>query len=225
MSTEDQYEGRGVLQRFCFPIGIGAVTLVVVVLVAGQMMKGKKEAPRRAPDVVMIRPLPTPPPPPQQKPPEPPKETVDQMIKQDALTPDDEKPEDTARPTSAGITTSNTGTGGVDMGIGAAGKGGTGQVSSSGRRTQFGWYASRISKTIQAVLARDSSINRASFQINVRIWLDMSGRVIRTKLEKSTGDKTVDEAITERVTGSQLDEPPAGMPMPIVMRYSARRPD
>lgn len=226
MNFDDQYEQRGFLQRFGFPIGLGVVVLGVVALIVSQMMKVKKEEPRRMPEVVMIRPLPTPPPPPQQKPPEPPKETVEKMMEQTPVDSNDEKP-DEAPAEAPGVTTNITGTGGPDFGLKAGRAGGDtlGGGSSRGPNSPFGWYAARVSKTVQAALTRDGVINKANFQVTVRLWLDLSGRVTRMKVAKSTGDAAVDQALADRMTGMQLEEPPRDMPMPIVMRYTARRPN
>lgn len=226
MAFDEQYEERGFFQRFGFPIGIGIVALIVAVLVVGEMLKGKKEAPRKMPEVVMVRPLPTPPPPPQQKPPEPPKETVEKMLEQTPVDSSDEKP-DEAPAESPGVTTSITGTGGPDFGL-KAGRGGgdlIGGGASHGPKSPFGWYAARVTKTIREALARDGAINRTSFQVTVRLWLDLSGRVTKAKLARSTGDASLDQALSERMTSMQFDEPPRDMPMPIVMRWTARRPE
>jgi hypothetical protein len=53
------------------------------------------------------------------------------------------------------------------------------------------------------------------------------GRIARAELAGSTGDPAVDAAIKNQVlTGLQLQEaPPSGMPLPIVMRITERRPN
>ena len=224
--NDDQYEQRGFLQKYGFALGIGAVGLVVVGLIVGQMMTGKKEAPRKQQEVVMIRSIPTPLPPPQQKPPEPPKQTEEKMMDQTPVDASEDKPDDS--PAEApGISTSLTGPGGMDMGLRAARPGGDliGGSGSKGPRSPFGWYAAKVQKSIQDALGRNSVTSKARFEKKVRVWTDLSGRITRAKLEGSTGDKTVDQAIDETLTGLQLQEPPpAGMPMPIVMRLSALRP-
>jgi outer membrane biosynthesis protein TonB len=225
--NDDQYEQRGFFQRYGFPLGIGAVGLVVIGLVAGQMMTSKKEAPRRQQEVIMIRPLPTPPPPPQQKPPEPPKE-MDRMEKQDTVTPDDEKPDESPQPAGPSITTSIVGNGPDAFGVGAARRGGDQltEGGSRGQRSRFGWYAAEVQNTIQSALSRNGLISRAKFEIQVRIWADITGRITRAKLMNSTDDKAIDEAINESLQGLQLQQPPpADMKMPIVMKFSARRPN
>jgi len=224
--NDDQYEQRGFLQKYGFALGIGAVGLVVVGLIVGQMMNGKKEAPRKQQEVVMIRSIPTPPPPPQPKPPEPPKQTEEKMMDQTPVDASEDKPDDS--PAEApGISTSLTGPGGMDMGLRAARPGGDliGGSGSKGPRSPFGWYAAKVQKSIQDALGRNSVTSKARFEKKVRVWTDLSGRITRAKLEGSTGDKALDQAINEALTGLQLQEaPPAGMPMPIVMRLSALRP-
>jgi len=224
--NDDQYEERGFLQKYGFALGIGAVGLVVIGLVVGQMLKGKKEAPRRQQEVVMIRSIPTPPPPPQPKPPEPPKQVEEKMMDQTPVDASEDKPDES--PAEApGVTTSLVGTGGPDFGLKAARRGGDlleGGGGGKGPRSPFGWYAAKVQKSIQDALTRNSVTSKARFEKKVRVWTDLSGRITRAKLEGSTGDKTVDQAINEALTGLQLQEPPpAGMPMPIVMRLSALR--
>jgi len=224
--SDDQYEQRGFLQKYGFALGIGAVGLVVIGLVVGQMLTSKKEAPRRQQEVVMVRSIPTPPPPPQQKPPEPPKQTEEKMMDQTPVDASEDKPDDSPAPTP-GITTSLVGSGGIDMGLRAARPGGDliGGGSGRGPRSPFGWYATKVQKSIQDALTRNSVTSKARFEKKVRVWTDLSGRITRAKLEGSTGDKVLDQAINEALTGLQLQEPPpTGMPMPIVMRLSALRP-
>ncbi len=63
-------------------------------------------------------------------------------------------------------------------------------------------------------------------QIDVRVWVNQSGHVTRVVLSGSTGDPDVDAALRESVLPSisMRDPPPSDMPMPIVVRMTARRP-
>ncbi len=63
--------------------------------------------------------------------------------------------------------------------------------------------------------------------VTARIWLDATGRITRATLAGSTGDPATDTAIRQEIlTGLQLQAPPPdGMPMPIVMRLKATRPN
>jgi len=62
--------------------------------------------------------------------------------------------------------------------------------------------------------------------LKIRVWADSTGRITKAHLTGSTGDPALDATLQNDIlTGMQLDNPPpADMPMPIVMRVSARRP-
>src|SRR5208282_819899 len=67
----------------------------------------------------------------------------------------------------------------------------------------------------------------AALRVQIKIWPDKTGRIARVDLDGSTGDPIVDSAIkSEALNGLQLQEPPpADLPLPIVLRITARRPD
>ncbi len=139
------------------------------------------------------------------------------------------KPE-AAPDTSPAIGTNITGNGPPDgFGLGGNGKGQLGGSGSGGRSggSRFGWYANQISRSVSDALSLNPKTRNASFNIKVRIWSDGGGRITRAKLMEATGDPVVDAAIQNEVlNGFQLKEPPPeGMPMPIVMRLTARRPN
>ena len=103
----------------------------------------------------------------------------------------------------------------------ARGLGGSGTKASS----RWGWYAAKVQSGIGDALRRNPKTREAVLNHKVRIWPDNTGRITRAKLENSTGDAAMDAAITAVLTGVQLAEaPPSGMPAPILLRLSARRP-
>jgi periplasmic protein TonB len=226
MNFDSEYEERGFLQRYGFALGIGAVALLGVGMVILQSSHGGKAPPRRAPEVVMVRPLPPPPPPPP-KPPEPPKEIVEKMIEQAPLDEPEEKPDDSPKDAAPpAVTTNLTGPGNDGFGL-AAGRGGPlmSGGGANGTRSRFGWYAGQVQRAFQDALSRNRVTSRSDFELRARVWADVSGRVTRVKLESSAGDAAVDQAIVEALTGLQMqDPPPNDMPMPIVLRLTARRP-
>jgi protein TonB len=60
--------------------------------------------------------------------------------------------------------------------------------------------------------------------LQVRVWPDSGGRITRAQLVGSSGNPAVDQAIKNQVlTGLQLQAPPADMPVPIVLRLTARK--
>lgn len=150
------------------------------------------------------------------------------MMEQTPLNEEEAKPAETPE-AAPSIGTNIQGNGPPD-GFGLSGRGG-GFLSGGGgggpRGSQFGWYAAKVVRAVGDALRQNSRTANAGFTVNVRIWADLAGRVTKVRLAESTGSKTVDAAIQNEVLANfQLPEaPPDGMPMPIVMRLSARRPD
>ena len=108
--------------------------------------------------------------------------------------------------------------------IGSGNGNGDGDGSGPGGGTRWGWYAGQVQATIRDALQKNPHTRKAAFQVEVRIWPDITGRVARVDLAGSTGHPDVDAAIKEEIlTGLQLQEPPpADMPLPIVMRLTGR---
>jgi hypothetical protein len=113
-----------------------------------------------------------------------------------------------------------------DFGIGGGGGGG-GDGIGGGGGSQFGWYASEVSTKIHDAMSQNPKTRDSKVRIIVRIWPDSSGRITRAELSGSTGDPSVDAAIKDEVlVGLTLpDAPPSDMPLPIVLRIVAQRPD
>jgi periplasmic protein TonB len=101
------------------------------------------------------------------------------------------------------------------------------RLSNSGGNARFGSYAAQVQSGIKEALLRNSKTRTASISgVRIRIWVDSTGRVTRAQLVDSTGNPSLDSAITDNaLTGLQLKEPPpSDMPMPIVLRVSTHRP-
>jgi outer membrane biosynthesis protein TonB len=107
--------------------------------------------------------------------------------------------------------------------------GGSGLVGDGGGGSggRWGWYASQVQTRIEEALRNNQHTRGSKMNLQVQIWPDKAGRIVRVQLTGSTGDPTIDRAITNEVlSGLQLQEPPpAEMPVPIVLRLTARRPD
>jgi protein TonB len=214
------YEERGFFQRFGFITGIGAVAAVASVFIFTHH-SGPDLRAIHPPEIVMVHPLlPTPLPP--TPPPEPPKEIVQKMIEQTPMDQPEDKPDAPKDPGPA-LTTNVVGSGSDAFGLGS-GSGGGGSGGRSGPHSRFGWYAGQVQRLVQEALSRNRATSLAEFTDRVKIWADATGRVTRVKLERSTGNDVVDQAINQALDGLQLEEPPpADMPMPITMRIIARR--
>ena len=109
--------------------------------------------------------------------------------------------------------------------LGSGGGNGNGAGGAGGSR--WGWYAGQVQVRVEDALRKNPHTRSAAFRVDVRIWPDTTGRITRVQLAGSTGHPVVDAAIKEEVlTGLQLEEPPpADMPLPIVIRLTARRPN
>jgi TonB family protein len=112
-------------------------------------------------------------------------------------------------------------------------KSGTGSGVFANRNTvnaeKLRWsaYAGQVKTRIQQALESNPRTRKAGMKIEVRVWPDTSGRIARAKLATSTGDAALDALIADQIlTGLQISQPPPeGMPAPIVMRITARRPN
>jgi protein TonB len=104
-------------------------------------------------------------------------------------------------------------------GFGGGGMGG-------GRGSKFGFYAGQVKGRILDSLRSNKKTRSAVMDVQVRIWVDNTGRITKVGLSKSTGDPSLDEAIKNEALAeiSMPEPPPQGMPMPIVMHFSAKRP-
>ena len=224
----DNFEDdRSFIQRYGFVLGIGAVVLLGVIVFAGrQLFSGHHQVVHKTQEIVMIKPLPPQPtPPPLQKPPEPMK-MKQEMINQEHVDKDEQKPDD--QPKAAPVTTGIKGNGPDAFGL-AGGNGGNGMLGSGGHRGgKWGWYAAQVQTQVEEAMRGNQKTRAAKLRLVVRIWPDRNtGRIIRAEISGSAGDPALENAIKNEVmTGLQLREPPPGdMPLPIVLRLTAQRPN
>jgi periplasmic protein TonB len=190
------------------------------------------DIPRKPKEIIFSITLPPQIPPPPIIPPvttPPVEQTKEEMIQQEEVKPDEAKPEDPKPDEPPAITTSIVGNGPPDGFGSGGGKGGIGNGIGGGNGhkngSKFGWYASQVQNTISDAMRRNSKLKNSSMSIVVRIWADGTGRIIKTKLSGTTGDNVLDEVLKNDILlGLQLKEsPPSDMPMPIVMRITAKR--
>jgi len=119
----------------------------------------------------------------------------------------------------------NPGGRGILTGGGLGDGSGDGQVGGAGGPgSRYGWYYARIASRIEDRFRRQKELLSASTRAEIRVWVDAAGVATRVQILKSTGNAQVDEAI-QSVVGVQIAEaPPADLPMPMVLRVTARRP-
>ncbi len=170
----------------------------------------------------MVKLPPPPPTPPQQPTPE--EKVVDQQ-EQKIETPE-EKPQDEPPkpPDQPPIGTGIKGDGHGDS-FGLSGSGGNGFGNGKGG-SPYDWYAGQVQRQIAEALRSNRDTREASLSVKVRVWADASGRISRAELANSTGNSALDETLRNQIlTGLRVTEgPPEGMPMPILLRITARRP-
>lgn len=216
----------------------GLIVVVVLVIAIGsfialRLRSKKAPAPVRSQNFTMVtlpppppKPIPTPPP---QATPPPVDHKMDEprpMEPQEAVKPDEAPPKPDTPPDQP-LGTNNVGPGpGDNFGLGGSGgKGGFGGGGKGGSGSKYGYYAGQVQRRISDALQKNSKTKTASMRVEVRIWPDSTGRVTRAELKSSTGDNALDSVIESQVlSGLQLDSPPpAGMPLPIVLRLTARK--
>jgi len=226
VNFDDDIDERSFLRKYGIMIGVLAVIITVVVVVARQLASSHSPPPRHEQEITMVKLLPPPvlPPPP----PPPPEIQEQKMIEQTPVDPNEQKPDDKPAPPTPSLGTGIKGDGQAD-GFGLNGSGGNGYLGGSSGHvgSRWGWYANEVTATIQEALSKNNLTRNAGFRDEIRVWLDSTGRITRAQLVSSTGDPAVDQAIKDNVlNGLQLpDPPPTGMPMPIVMRITALRPN
>jgi len=228
MSRNDEFEEEGFFRRNRIAIGMG---IMVVILAAAALsayfLSGKPSPPRQPQEIVVhLEPPPLPPPPPPPPPPKPPP-PEQKMVEQPPVKPQEAKPKQEAKidrpPGPPGPKASGPAS---DLGLGGAGGDGNGIGNGDGGGSKFGWYAAEVQARIADAFHQNSKTRDANIQLKVRIWVDNAGRITRADLAESTGDPAIDAAIRDEVlVGLVLQEPPPqDMPMPIIMRVTARRP-
>ncbi len=222
-------------------VALVAGVAVVIVLGASAYFWTGKEAKvvRRAPEISMVKlvALPPPPPPPPPAPPKerPPEPVVKQPEFQPEEKPAEEKPPEapkTDEPPAAPLGTNIQGEGNDGFGLAKGGGNGGGNTlggngKGGGGGTRWGWYAGQVQSRVSEAIRGHRLTRSASLSLKVRVWADASGRITRVALANSSGSPATDQAIQNEILGGlQLKEPPPeGMPMPIVMRISAQRPN
>jgi len=230
-NRDDEEDERPMfIERHRIALGIAAVVVVATVVIVFQnKLSSKGGSAHKSADIVSVRlppPPPTPPPPAATPPPQEVMKQEQKMIEQSPVDEHEEKPKDEP-PASAPISTGIKGDGAAD-GFGVGGGRGNGLIGGGSARhnSKWGWYAGLVQNSVSDALRRNSQIRNSALTLTVRIWSDPTGRVSRAKIVGSTNDPKTDQAIQDSLVGIQLKEaPPAGMPLPIVMRITAKRPN
>ena len=236
----DEDDEPSFINRYKTAIGV-VVGLAALAAVAGFAFHilGSHSAPAKVEHISMVKLLPPPATPPPTPPPKiEPQPTVQPMVEQKQMMEPETKPDKPVKrdeapkshdkaPGPLGLNAKGEGAGDAFGLVGKPGGNGLLGDGGGGGGTRWGWYASEVQATIEEALRNNPHTRDASARIQIKIWPDKTGRITRVDLEGSTGDPVVDSAIKNEVlNGLQLQEaPPADMPLPIVLRLTAQRPN
>jgi periplasmic protein TonB len=234
-----QEEEQGVFQKYRVIIGCALVAAIAIVVWFGQRRVDRTSRPRQEQHFILVN-LPPPPslPAPVRVPPQSlptPTESKQEMIAQEPVNEAESKPVEAPKSESPASKSPSLGTSiqgnGSPDGFGlqggdsfGGGTGGAGNAINRGSNSRWGWYAGQVQNTISQSLQSNANTRAADFRVDVQIWSDRTGRITRAHIVRSTGDAALDNAITNEVlVGLHLQEPPPdAMPMPIVLRLTAR---
>ncbi|MDT8383292.1 MAG: energy transducer TonB [Gammaproteobacteria bacterium] len=204
-------------------IGGLLVTLVAVSLVmfVKNMLDKPVSTKKMVQQITLIQP--PPPPPKLENPPEPEiKEEVE--VPEPEITPED-MPDPMAddAPMGEDLALDAEGVAGGDS-FGLLGRKGGRDLIGSGGHDPFAWYATSIQGDILDFLSEDADIRKLQYSIKVSLWLDTSGKIKRTKLLDSTGDRKMDERLKMALGRlEQLREkPPVGLPQPVNLLITSK---
>jgi protein TonB len=219
---EPEQPPQSFLKRFRIAIVVTAVVLVGIIAIAKLASSGGGSSRRESITMVSLPP-PPPPPPPVMTPPPPPPQQEEQKMEQPMIK--EEQPKEAPPKDEPPLGTGIKGDGPDSFGL--SDKAGNGRIGGNDANgSKWGWYANQVQSRIQQALQQNRKTRSASLSVNVRVWPDATGRINRAQITGSTGDPALDSALRDEVlTGLQLQEPPpAGMPAPITLRLTARRP-
>jgi periplasmic protein TonB len=169
---------------------------------------------------ISLPPPPVTPPPP--KPPEPEKVVETPKIQEPKLAdkkPDKVPPKPQTPPASP--LTAEAGTGANPYGL-AVGNGSGNVIGGAGDGSAglaYQSYARTVMADVQTALRNDERLRSAKFTMELHIWLDAAGKVVRVQLASSSGDPAVDTAVTRTLSELAIPQPPPrDMPQPIRLR-------
>ena len=202
-------------------LGLGVVGFATYKLAKATSKPLGNARPSEEITMVTLPPPPVTPPPP---PPPPQQEEEEEMVKEE--NPEEAPPEEAA-PAEEAPTTALVGNGPGLAGLNAGKGGGRMKIKQRvSNRTKWGWYAGKVQTKIAEALRQNAATKNASISMEVRIWPDSSGRIIKANVKRGTGNATMDEAITNNIlTGMVLSEaPPTDMPLPINLLITAQQP-
>ncbi len=214
---------------------MGVGIFLAVALLGGAMyfmLSGKSSSGVKKPPKITLMPTTPPPPPPppkEEKKPEPPKEQKE--IKDVPQAPPKDAPpappsQDLKMDGPAGDGPSAFSSGKItneDLSKVGTGGGGGGIEPPKGLFNPFNNYATQLKGELQRYLSKNKDLRQQAYKVEVHVWVNASGNMVRHELLGSTGNTDVDQAIRQAMNqmGAFTSSPPDNMPMPIRLRLVA----
>ncbi len=215
-------------------VGAGLALVLVIGVAAFLLTRGDSQPVRKVAEVLTVKLQPLPPPPP---PPPPPKVEQPKMVEQTPVRmpePQPDKPQDRPKapppkadaPPPGPLALDARGEGPGDAFNLGGRPGGNGLLGGDGGGSRWGWYAVIVQTQIEDAMRKNKKTRNSQARVELRLWSDAQGRIERVQLAGTSSDAEVDQAIEHEVlAGMTLRQPPPrDMPMPIVVRFTARRP-
>jgi outer membrane biosynthesis protein TonB len=211
--------------------GVSAAVALVFMVGAGILLKMliSDDGQKRQRQIQMVT-LVKPPPPPKikERPPEPEVKKVELIIEPEV---EEEMPEETEQQAESEAPP------GDELGLdadGAAGsdsfglrakKGGRALIGGGGGKSQYAWYTNmvvrEVEKTVNDLVQSNGGCPDSKFKAVVRIVLNERGGVVEHFLLVSSGNRKVDDAISEALDAAKISEPPpVGMPRKMKLKIS-----
>jgi protein TonB len=197
-------------------------TAGVIWMVKGFIENAEPPEKNRVQQISLVKP---PPPKPEEKLPEPekmeevPKEEVVQL---DAPPTPDQPPDEGPPPGEQLGLDADGSAGGDGFGL-AARKGGRDITTLGGGGDRLAWFSKRISRQLEDELKRAKALQGKDYQIVAQLWFDVGGGVTRVRLDKSSGNSELDEALRREMQSVTLRDPlPDDMPQPVKLRVVSR---
>jgi protein TonB len=202
---------------------LGLAAAIMVGLWLKEFLGSDKPPPKPSlQQITLIKP-PPPPPPPEQKPPEP---VVKEEIKLSEPEPEPMEQADEPPPgPDLGIDAEGTGSG---DGFGLVGKKGGADLIGGSKGNPWAWYDAIVNDAVnsafQDALSREKALKDKTYKVVVKVWIDASGKVVRTALVDQTGDAKVDELLKGVLQNLRAlrEGPPEDMPQPLKIRVTSR---
>ncbi|MFH1984384.1 MAG: TonB family protein [Pseudomonadota bacterium] len=186
---------------------------------------------RRIQQITMLKP----PPPPKVKemPPPPEIKKKDEIVEQppEETPPEDQQDASDEPPPGDDLGLDADGSGGAD-GFGLRAKKGGRALIGGGLGTnsllrKYAWYTeilqSEIRKRVRKYLEENGGVPSGSLNTYVKIRIDAAGRINNFKIYGSSGNASMDQAVTEAIKITQFGEtPPDGMPLTMKLKISSK---